>query len=112
MLTLKPTHKASQDYYAELDGLAQLNLLGEGAVAPAFAALLRHCTRSTGYTLAEQYVGGFGAWRVAPGHTSSSARSNIRPLAPPSVAQMLSTAQKRQIACATNGVCTGSAPRI
>lgn len=56
MLTLKPTHKAVQDYYAELEDLAQLDLFGEGAVAPAFATLLRYCTRNTNYTLAEQYM--------------------------------------------------------
>lgn len=55
-LNLKPTHKAIADYYAGLEALAQLDFFGEGAVAPAFAALLRHCARSTDWTLAEQYV--------------------------------------------------------
>ncbi|MBI3959206.1 MAG: rhodanese-like domain-containing protein [Chloroflexi bacterium] len=54
-LNLKPTHKANTDYYAGLDELAQLDFFGEGAVAPAFAALLRHCAASTDWTLAEQY---------------------------------------------------------
>ena len=53
---LKPTHKAIADYYAGLEELAQLDLFGEGAVAPAFAALLRYCARSSDWTLAEQYV--------------------------------------------------------
>lgn len=54
--TLKPTHKAVADYYAELEGLAQLSLFGEGAVAPAFANLLRAATRGADLTLGEQYV--------------------------------------------------------
>jgi predicted helicase len=55
-LNLKPTHKAIADYYAGLEELAQLDLFGEGAVAPAFANLLRYCARSSDWTLAEQYV--------------------------------------------------------
>ena len=39
-LNLKPTHKAIAGYYAGLEELAQLDLFGEGAVAPAFAAPL------------------------------------------------------------------------
>lgn len=54
--TLKPTHKAVLDYYAELDGLSQLGLFSEGAVAPAFANLLRAATRGMDLTLGEQYV--------------------------------------------------------
>lgn len=53
---LKPAHKAVADYYAELEGLAQISLFGEGAVAPAFANLLRAATRGMELTLGEQYV--------------------------------------------------------
>ena len=55
-LNLKPTHKAIADYYAGLEELAQLDIFGEGAVAPAFANLLRSCARNSDWTLAEQYV--------------------------------------------------------
>jgi predicted helicase len=54
-LSLKPTHKAVKAYYESISGLAQLSILHEGAVSPAFAALLRVCARQYNWTLAEQY---------------------------------------------------------
>jgi predicted helicase len=41
-LNLKPVHKAVQAYYDELQTLGRLNFFAEGAVSPAFAALLHH----------------------------------------------------------------------
>lgn len=54
-LSLKPTHKAVKDYYDALAGFGKLYLFNEGAVSPAFAALLRVCARQYNWTLAEQF---------------------------------------------------------
>src|SRR4030042_2395970 len=54
-LNLKPTHKAVKDYYDALSNLATLGASHEGAVSPAFAALLRYCARQFGWTLVEKY---------------------------------------------------------
>ncbi len=54
-LNLKTNSAAVNNYYKELGNLAQLQLLHEGAVSPAFAALLRACGSQVGWTLAEQY---------------------------------------------------------
>ena len=45
-LNLKPNHKAVKDYYDALNDLATLGASHEGAVSPAFAALLRHCAHT------------------------------------------------------------------
>ncbi len=55
-LQLKPTHKVVKAYYEALHNLQQLSLFSEGAVSPAFAALLRHCAAQCGWTLAEQFT--------------------------------------------------------
>ena len=55
MLNLKPTHKAVKDYYDALTNLTTLRASHEGAVSPAFAALLRHCARQFDWTLLEQH---------------------------------------------------------
>ncbi len=55
-LSLKPTHKVIKSYYSAITNLTQLDLLSEGAVAPAFAALLRHCAHQVQWTLAEQFA--------------------------------------------------------
>jgi hypothetical protein len=55
-LSLKPTHKVIKTYYTAISNLTQLDLLSEGAVAPAFAALLRHCAHQFQWTLAEQFT--------------------------------------------------------
>ncbi|MCB0123710.1 MAG: hypothetical protein KDE58_15765 [Caldilineaceae bacterium] len=54
-LNLKTNSAAVNTYYNELGNLSQLMLLHEGAVSPAFAALLRACGSQVGWTLAEQY---------------------------------------------------------
>ncbi len=54
-LKLKPTYKVVQAYYTEIRNLAQLSLVSEGAVSPAFAALLRTCAKQFDWTLAEQF---------------------------------------------------------
>lgn len=55
-LNLKPEHKAIREYYSELEKLtAKLNAKTEGAVAPLFANLLRHCAGQAGFTLIEQF---------------------------------------------------------
>jgi len=54
-LSLKPTHKVIKTFYQEIAALYQLNINIEGAVAPAFATLLRHCTSLSDLQLVEQY---------------------------------------------------------
>jgi len=54
-LNLKVTHKVVKNYYKELSELSKLKASHEGAVSPAFAALLRHCARQFKWTLIEQY---------------------------------------------------------
>lgn len=55
-LNLKPEHKVIKTYYAELENLTGfLNAKTEGAVAPLFAAVLRHCAGQMDRTLVEQY---------------------------------------------------------
>ena len=54
-LNLKPNHKAVKDYYDALNELIALGASHEGAVSPAFAALLRHCARQFDWTLLEQH---------------------------------------------------------
>ena len=54
-LNLKPAHKAVKAYYDELQALGHLNFYAEGAVSPAFAALLRHCAKQSRLTLVEQF---------------------------------------------------------
>ncbi len=56
MFQLKPTHKVVKDYFAEVHKLTQLGAVHEGAVAPAFANLLRAAAQPSGWTLAEQYA--------------------------------------------------------
>ena len=54
-LKLKPAHKAVKDYYDALNKLTALGASHEGAVSPAFAALLRHCARQFDWTLIEKH---------------------------------------------------------
>ncbi|MDE0630788.1 MAG: N-6 DNA methylase [Caldilineaceae bacterium] len=56
MFQLKATHKVVKDYFAEIHRLTQLGAVHEGAVAPAFANLLRAAAQPFGWTLAEQYA--------------------------------------------------------
>ena len=55
MLQLKATHKVVRAYFTELNNLAQLGFFHEGAVAPAFANILRAGAQPFGWTLTEQY---------------------------------------------------------
>lgn len=55
-LNLKPTHKAVRDYYAALEGFAQLGVRHEGAVRVAFQGLLEHCARQKRWTLVPEYA--------------------------------------------------------
>ncbi len=55
LLNIKTTHKVIKTNYDEINQLGNLNLPYEGAVSPAFAALLRHCGRQFNWTLAEQF---------------------------------------------------------
>ena len=67
MFQLKSTHKVVKDYFAEIHRLTQLGAVHEGAVAPAFANLLRAAAQPFGWTLAEQYArtaGGGQAIRI------------------------------------------------
>jgi predicted helicase len=54
-LNLKPSHKAVKDYYDAINSLSALGASHEGAVSPAFAALLRHCARQFNWTLVEKH---------------------------------------------------------
>ena len=65
-LQLKPNHKAVKQYYQELKQLAALNAQKEGAVSPAFAALLRYCAGQFNWTLYEQYPLKHGAKNIYP----------------------------------------------
>ena len=64
MFQLKATHKEIREYFAELTELAQRGFTHEGAVAPAFAAVLRAAARPFGWALTEQY-----ARKAVNGHT-------------------------------------------
>ena len=56
-LRLKPNHKAIRAFFQELATLQQTRVHHEGAVAPAFAALLRVCaSQIPGWKLVEQYA--------------------------------------------------------
>ena len=66
ILQLKPTQKVVKAYYQELDQLTRLNALSEGAVSPAFAALLRHCAKQFEQTLVEQYSMRAGGRTIRP----------------------------------------------
>ena len=54
-LNLKPTHKVIKNFYQEMAALSALNISTEGAVAPAFAILLRHCASQCDLQFVEQY---------------------------------------------------------
>ena len=56
VLNLKPTHQIVKSYYQEIHQLNLLDKQSEGAVSPAFAALLRHCAHQYNWTLVEQYA--------------------------------------------------------
>ena len=56
MFQLKATHKEIREYFAELTELAQRGFRHEGAVAPAFANILRAAARPFGWALTEQYA--------------------------------------------------------
>jgi hypothetical protein len=53
-LNLKASHNVVKDYYDTLKGITTLHLFHEGAVSPAFAALLRYCARQYRWTLVEK----------------------------------------------------------
>ncbi len=55
-LNLKPNHKAVKEYYEAISNLSALGASHEGAVSPAFAALLQHCARQFNWTLIEQFL--------------------------------------------------------
>ncbi|MDM8557997.1 type ISP restriction/modification enzyme [Candidatus Parabeggiatoa sp. HSG14] len=54
-LNLKSTHKVVKNFYQEMAALSDLNISTEGAVAPAFATILRHCAGQFDLQLVEQY---------------------------------------------------------
>ncbi|MDQ5908612.1 MAG: hypothetical protein QG599_704, partial [Pseudomonadota bacterium] len=57
MLPLKPHHRAIRAFFQELETLQQAGACHEGAVAPAFAAVLRACAGLIpGLKLVEQYA--------------------------------------------------------
>jgi hypothetical protein len=54
LLNLKASHNVVKNYYDTLKGITTLHLFHEGAVSPAFAALLRYCGRQYKWTLVEK----------------------------------------------------------
>ena len=56
MLQRKATQQAIAAYFSELSKLAELGFAHEGAVAPAFANILRAGAQPLGWTLTEQYT--------------------------------------------------------
>ena len=56
MLQRKATQQAITAYFSELSKLAELGFAHEGAVAPAFANILRAGAQPFGWTLTEQYT--------------------------------------------------------
>ena len=56
MLQRKATQQAIAAYFSELSKLTELGFAHEGAVAPAFANILRAGAQPFGWTLAEQYT--------------------------------------------------------
>ena len=56
MLQRKATQQAIAAYFSELSKLAELGFAHEGAVAPAFANILRAAAHPLGWTLTEQYT--------------------------------------------------------
>ncbi len=52
---LKPSHKIIKNFYQEIAALSDLKISTEGAVAPAFANILRHCASQCDLQLVEQY---------------------------------------------------------
>lgn len=65
-LKLRADNKPVSKYYREIKNLAQLNLFGEGAVSPHFAALLRYCASQFEWTLSEQHVMKRGKRSIRP----------------------------------------------
>ena len=55
-LTLKPNHKAVQDYYATLQQYDKLNIIHEGAVSSPFETLLTVCAKQVDATLIPQFT--------------------------------------------------------
>ena len=53
-LELKPTHKAIKEYYQQINQLIESGHQNEGAVAPHFGNLLRHCATQMKWQLVEQ----------------------------------------------------------
>jgi len=54
-LKLKPNHKAVRAYYEAISNLSALGASHEGAVSPAFAALLSYCASQFNWTLVQKY---------------------------------------------------------
>jgi hypothetical protein len=54
-LNLKSSHKIIKTFYQEITALSELNISTEGAVAPAFASILRYCAGQSDLQLVEQY---------------------------------------------------------
>jgi hypothetical protein len=66
LLKLKSNSKVVRSYYQELSNLSQLHLFSEGAVSPAFAALLRYCAKQFNWTLSEQHTMKRGKGTIRP----------------------------------------------
>lgn len=55
-MDLKPTHKVIQTYYREIAELTTAGEIQEGAIAPHFANVLRHCAEQVQLRFAEQAI--------------------------------------------------------
>ena len=56
VLNIRPSHKPVRAYYDAISDLNELGVSHEGAVAPAFASLLRYCAGQFKWTLVEKYA--------------------------------------------------------
>src|ERR1041385_4813722 len=55
-LSLKPTHKAIQNYYQALKDFESLGVSHEGAVRTAFETLLEMCSKQFGWKLVPEWI--------------------------------------------------------
>ena len=54
-ISLKPTHKVIDGYYAALHNYSQLGFFNEGSVSPPFAILLESAAKQVKWNLVQQY---------------------------------------------------------
>jgi hypothetical protein len=78
LLRLKSNSKVVRSYYQELSNLSQLHRIDEGAVSPAFAAVLRNCANHFNWTLSEQHTMKRGKRTIRPDGALLDSASRVR----------------------------------